>query len=378
MTKEINAVEFAQDLIRCKSITPADDGALDTLERVLSDMGFVCTRLPFQEEGTPRIDNLYARRGTASPNLCFAGHTDVVPTGDESNWSDDPFAATIRDGVLYGRGATDMKGAVAAFVAAVSRVEGENGSISLLITGDEEGPAVNGTRKMLVALDEMGEKLDMCIVGEPTNPNALGEMIKIGRRGSMNMRLDVIGTQGHAAYPHLADNPVPRLHKLLGALRVGHWDEGTDRFLPSNLEVTALSTDAQAFNVIPGRATAMFNIRFSDLHTGASIAEEIRAQFDSVGVDYELDVAIKGEAFLCEPGALAHALQDASKAQLGKAPEFSTTGGTSDARYIKDYAEVAEFGLVSQSMHKIDENANVADIETLANIYEDVIRRLLK
>lgn len=375
----VDAVEMAQALIRCESVTPHDDGALDLLEKTLTNLGFTCQRLPFSEDGTPDIDNLYARRGTSSPNLCFAGHSDVVPVGNVDAWADNPFAATIRDGKLYGRGSSDMKGAVAAFVAAASRHSADDlsGSLSLLITGDEEGPAINGTRKVIEALDAKGEKIDFCIVGEPTNPNIMGEMIKIGRRGSMNMRLTVEGVQGHVAYPHLAENPVPNLVKLLSHLKQGQFDEGTEYFQPSNLEVTALFTDAQAFNVIAGKATALFNARFSDLHTGASISKTVSEQLDSAGIEYKLDIQIKGEAFLQEPGPLSSALSDAVEATIGKAPELSTTGGTSDARYIKNYADVAEFGLVGKTMHAVDEHVLVADVEALADIYSGVITKLL-
>lgn len=379
MTKPVDAVEMSQALIRCESVTPHDDGALDLLEKTLTDIGFHCVRLPFSEEGTPTIDNLYARRGTASPNLCFAGHSDVVPVGNTDAWADDPFAATIRDGKLYGRGSSDMKGAVAAFVAAASRYEEGDlaGSVSLLITGDEEGPAINGTKKMLEALAARDEVIDYCIVGEPTNPNKMGEMIKIGRRGSMNVRLTVSGTQGHVAYPHLADNPVPQLVKLLTHLEQGNFDEGTEYFQPSNLEVTALFTDAQAHNVIAGAATALLNARFSDLHTGDGISKTIIEQLDGANIPYDINIQIKGEAFLQAPGPLSEALSVAVTDRLGSAPELSTTGGTSDARYIKNYADVAEFGLVGKTMHAIDEHVLVEDIEALADVYESAIAKLL-
>lgn len=379
VNKTIDAVEMTQKLIRCESVTPHDGGALDLLENTLTDLGFTCQRLPFSEEGTPDIDNLYARRGSAAPNLCFAGHSDVVPVGNVDAWADNPFAATIRDGKLFGRGASDMKGAVAAFVAAASRhAEGDlNGSLSLLITGDEEGPAINGTKKMLEALDAKGEKIDFCIVGEPTNPNKMGEMIKIGRRGSMNVRIEVKGVQGHVAYPHLAENPVPNLVNLLTHLKQGQFDEGTEYFQPSNLEVTALFTDAQAHNVIAGKATALLNARFSDLHTGDEISKTIISQLDKADIPYDINIQIKGEAFLQKPGPLSSALSDAVEATIGKAPELSTTGGTSDARYIKNYADVAEFGLVGKTMHAVDEHVEVADIEALADVYSGVIKKIL-
>jgi succinyl-diaminopimelate desuccinylase len=379
MTKKVDPIEMAQALIRCQSVTPHDDGALDLLEETLTGLGFSCIRLPFSQEGTPTIDNLYARRGDASPNLCFAGHSDVVPVGNADAWADDPFAATIRDGKLFGRGSSDMKGAVAAFVAAASRQTQEqlSGSLSLLITGDEEGPAINGTRKMLEALAERDEVINYCIVGEPTNPNTMGEMIKIGRRGSMNVRVTVNGVQGHVAYPHLAENPVPQLVNLLTHLKQGTFDDGTEYFQPSNLEVTALFTDAQAHNVIAGTATALLNARFSDLHTGDAISKTIVEQLNSANIPYDINIQIKGEAFLQEPGPLSAALSGAVEARLGKAPELSTTGGTSDARYIKNYADVAEFGLVGKTMHAIDEHVLVEDIEALADVYEGTITRIL-
>jgi succinyl-diaminopimelate desuccinylase len=373
----MDPIELAQQLIRCESVTPADAGALDLLEKALKSLGFKVRRLPFEEAGTPPIDNFYARLGSGSPNLCFAGHSDVVPSGDAAAWSSAPFAGEVKNGLLFGRGASDMKGAVAAFICGCSDVLAGGklkGSLSLLITGDEEGPAINGTKKMLKALAEEGERIDYCIVGEPTNPAKLGEMIKIGRRGSMNVRLSVSGEQGHVAYPHLADNPVPDLVKLLSYLPQGNLDKGTARFQPSNLEVTALSTGTEAFNVIPGTATALFNVRFSDLHTGASMQAMIKDKLDKASVPYKIDFHVKGEAFLSEPGLLADSLVSAIKARVGASPDLSTTGGTSDARYIKNYAEVAEFGLVGKTMHAVDEHVAVDDILALRDIYASVIR----
>ena len=358
-------------------MTPVDAGALDHLQRVLEGLGFRCRRLPFSEEGTPDVDNLYARLGEAQPNFCFAGHTDVVPTGDLKGWSIDPFAAEIVDGVLYGRGASDMKSAIAAFVAAAERFAGGRGpgfgSISLLITGDEEGPSINGTKKVVDWLRTAGEKLDACIVGEPTNPKTLGEMMKIGRRGSLNGRLTVIGAQGHVAYPHLADNPVPRLLRMLSAITETKLDQGNDWFQPSNLEVVTVDVGNKATNVIPARATAGFNIRFNDMHSGAKLSDWLRRTFDAVGGRYDLDIQISGESFITQPGALSDLVGEAAKTVTGIDPDRSTTGGTSDARFIRHICPVVEFGLVGATMHKVDERVRVDDIHALADIYAHVL-----
>ncbi|MDA0661941.1 MAG: succinyl-diaminopimelate desuccinylase [Proteobacteria bacterium] len=373
------AVSLSCDLIRCPSVTPAEGGALDLLQSILEGMGFVCHRLPFSAEGTPDVDNLYARYGTARPNFCFAGHTDVVPTGPKESWSVDPFAAEIRDGVLYGRGATDMKSAIAAFVVAVQRLLREKspeGSISLLITGDEEGPSVNGTKKMLQWLTENNQDIDICIVGEPTNPTRLGEMMKIGRRGSMNTWLTVSGEQGHVAYPHLADNAAHRLINLLQAITAEPLDGGSEHFQPSTLQISTIDIGNPTTNVIPGEARATFNIRFNDLHSSATLTEWLRKTFDAAigeGGKYDLRIEVSGESFLTPPGQLSDIISDACQKVLGERPELSTTGGTSDARFIKDYCPVAEFGLVGQTMHKADERVAVRDIENLTDIYEAVL-----
>ncbi len=375
MSDPTNPLPLAQALIRRASITPADDGALDVLEQALSGLGFVCRRLPFGGDGRPEIQNLYARRGSASPNFCFAGHTDVVPPGQ--GWSADPFAGEVRDGWLFGRGAADMKGAIACFVAAVARLlrdEAPQGSISLLITGDEEGPAHDGTVKVLHWLTAQGEVLDVCLVGEPTNPQHLGEMIKIGRRGSLNGRLTVHGTQGHAAYPHLADNPIPRLMRMLTALTEQPLDEGTPHFQPSSLALTTVDVGNTAVNVIPGQATAGFNIRFNDLHSGVSLERWLRDRCDAVGGRYDLTVQVSGEAFLTPPGPLSEVLVQAIATVTGAVPELSTSGGTSDARFIRSVCPVAEFGLVGQTMHKADERVAVGDLETLTEIYRTALR----
>ncbi|MQA67440.1 MAG: succinyl-diaminopimelate desuccinylase [Alphaproteobacteria bacterium] len=371
-------LDLARRLIRCPSVTPKDEGALDVLQEALKSLGFTCTRLPFSQDGTATVDNLYARLGTAEPNFCYAGHTDVVPVGDPANWTVDPFAAEVIDGVLYGRGASDMKAGIAAFVAAVtrfteSRGKDFGGSISLLITGDEEGVGINGTRKMLGWLKEQGETLTECLVGEPTNPTRLGEMMKIGRRGSLVGYLTVHGTQGHTAYPHLADNAIDRLLKMLGALTARPLDDGTEHFQPSSLVVSTIDVGNPATNVIPAMARATFNIRFNDRHTQASLGAWIRAEFDKVGGDYEFRQQDNGEAFLCEPGRLAHIVADAVRKVTGVTPDMSTTGGTSDARYIHHACACAEFGLVGATMHKADERQAVKDIEALADIYADVL-----
>jgi succinyl-diaminopimelate desuccinylase len=375
----LDPVHLAQAMIRCNSVTPADGGTLDVLQTQLEALDFVCHRMTFREGDSEEVQNLYARRGTAQPNLCFAGHTDVVPVGDSAAWTAGPFDATIDNGRLYGRGASDMKSAIAAFVAACARhLEKQgapDGSISLLITGDEEGPAINGTKKVLEWMAANGETIDACIVGEPTNPDRLGEMIKIGRRGSLTAELVVRGTQGHVAYPHLADNPVGRIVKMLAALTDEPLDTGTDHFQPSNIEVTTIDVGNPATNVIPSEARARFNIRFNDLHTADSLQQWISAKIDAIGGTYDLNVQVTGEAFLTPPGALSDMIVGSIKDRLGIEPALSTTGGTSDARFIKDFAPVAEFGLIGSTMHKVDENVAVADIEALSDIYEDVIGR---
>ena len=378
MGTQIDPVTLAQDMIRCNSVTPADGGTLDVLQSSLEVLGFKCHRLVFGGDGTDEVQNLYARWGTQQPNLCFAGHTDVVPVGDRTAWTVDPFSGQIEDGKLFGRGASDMKSAVAAFVAACSRrlaKGGPNGSLSLLITGDEEGPAINGTKKVLEWMKDSGETIDACIVGEPTNPNRLGEMIKIGRRGSVTADIVVQGTQGHVAYPHLADNPVGRLIKMLAALMAEPLDEGTDHFQPSNLEVTTIDVGNPATNVIPSEARARINIRFNDLQSSDGLTQWMTKTLDSIGGTYTLDIRVTGEAFLTPPGSLSDLLAQSVKARLGVEPELSTTGGTSDARFIKDYAPVAEFGLIGSTMHKVDEHVAVEDIIALSDIYEDLISR---
>ncbi|WCJ62670.1 succinyl-diaminopimelate desuccinylase [Agrobacterium tumefaciens] len=378
-------------LIRCPSVTPAEGGALSLLDNLLSPLGFAVERVMATEAGTPDVENLYARLGTEGPHLMFAGHTDVVPVGDEAAWSHPPFSAEIAGGEMYGRGAVDMKGGIACFVAAIARhIEKHGkpqGSVSFLITGDEEGPSINGTSKLLEWAAAKGETWDACVVGEPTNPDQLGDMIKIGRRGSLSGRITVHGVQGHAAYPHLADNPVRGLLQLTHALMHPAFDHGTDDFQPSNLEVTTVDTGNAATNVIPARATAAFNIRFNDSWTAESLRAEIIRRLDAAATDgelrpdrapvrYELVWADRpSHVFLTRNNALISSLSGAVEAVTGKEPTLSTTGGTSDARFIKDYCPVVEFGLVGQTMHMVDERVAVADLETLTRIYETFIER---
>ncbi len=374
----LDPVTLAQALIRCRSVTPEDSGALGVLEAALKPLGFTCHRLRFEEEGTAPVDNLYARLGTEGPNFCFAGHTDVVPPGELKGWSIDPFAAEIHNGRLYGRGAVDMKGAIAAFVAATARHLETNGkpkgSISLLITGDEEGVAINGTKKVLGWLKEKGETLDACVVGEPTNPKSLGDMIKIGRRGSLTGYLTAYGAQGHVAYPHLADNPLPRLVRMLAAITAEPLDEGTAHFQPSTLALTTIDVGNPANNVIPAQGQATFNIRFNDAHTPAGLEAWLRGKFDAVGGAYDLRVACSGDSFVTPPGPLTELVADAAQTVTGRRPEYSTTGGTSDARFIKDFCPVVEFGLVGQTMHKVDEHVALDDLAGLTDIYGAILR----
>ncbi len=368
---------IAQDLIRCPSVTPEDAGAIGLLAQALQTLGFTCHEI-VSATGGPTIRNLYARRGTSAPNFCFAGHTDVVPAGP--GWTVPPFEGVVRDGHLFGRGAADMKGGIACFVAAVARflAEGQpRGSISLLITGDEEGPAVDGTVKVLDWLKQNGETIDLCLVGEPTSPLRLGEMMKIGRRGSLNARLRVFGTGGHSAYPHLADNPVLRLIRMLQKVTEQPLDHGSEHFEPSTLALTTVDVANPATNVIPGEARAGFNIRFNDLHSGASLERWIRTTLDGVGGRYQCDIEVCGESFLTSPGPLSETVARAAQAVTGLAPELSTTGGTSDARFIKNCCPVLEFGLVSQTIHKPDENVSVDDLENLTKIYHLILQDII-
>ncbi|AYG65064.1 MULTISPECIES: succinyl-diaminopimelate desuccinylase [unclassified Rhizobium] len=384
-------VSNLQTLIRCASVTPAEGGALTALADMLLPLGFKVERMTASEPGTPDIENLYARLGADGPHLMFAGHTDVVPVGDTASWSHPPFAAEIANGELFGRGAVDMKGGIACFVAAVARHIEKNGkpagSISFLITGDEEGPAINGTVKLLQWAAERGETWDASLVGEPTNPDRLGDMIKIGRRGSISGFITVHGVQGHAAYPHLADNPVRSIIKLTEALLDPPFDAGTDNFQPSNLEVTSIDVGNAATNVIPAKATAAFNIRFNDTWTADTLKAEIIARLDAAAADETLrpgrppakyDIIWSerpSHVFLTRNNALIASLSAAVENVTGQRPTLSTTGGTSDARYIKDYCPVVEFGLVGRTMHMVDERVALSDLETLTGIYQTFIQR---
>lgn len=375
----IDAVRLAQDLIRRPSVTPEDAGALGVLEAALKPLGFACHRLRFEEKGTAPIENLYARIGDAAPNFCFAGHTDVVPPGDAKLWKSDPYAADIRDGVLYGRGAADMKSAIAAFVSAAERQikKGLKGSISLLITGDEEGVAVNGTKKVLDWMKEKGERADHCLVGEPTSVARSGDTIKIGRRGSMRIELRVQGVQGHTAYPQNALNPIPILATLVSQLAAEPLDTGTVHFEPSTLVFTTFDVGNPASNVSPAEAFAACNIRFNDLHKPESLQRliERRAHEIATAMGGEISVtsSVSGVAFLTQPGAFTNILRNATARVTGVAPNFSTGGGTSDARFIKDHCPVAELGLAGTTMHKVNECAPVSEIALLTDIYEAIL-----
>ncbi len=373
----IDPVDLSRALIRRPSVTPADEGALDVLEGVLTGLGFQCTRLKFED-----VDNLFARYGSSAPHFCFAGHTDVVPPGAEDKWERPPFEATLEDGRLWRRGAADMKCAIAAFAAAAARAIGKGaikGSLSFLITGDEEGPAINGTQKVLGWMRDNDMSIDHCLVGEPSNPEEIGDMIKVGRRGSANCWLTVTGKQGHVAYPALAKNPIPALMRKLLVLSETPLDEGYERFQPSSLQVTDIHIGNPAHNVIPEKASARFNIRFNPNWTGETISEWVREKADAVaketGVDYNLEVIVSGEAFLTTEMTFIHLLQDAAEEITKRRPELSTSGGTSDARFIKDMAPVAEFGMVGATMHQTNENVAVADIKLLTDIYALIIER---
>jgi succinyl-diaminopimelate desuccinylase len=370
-------VDLAQELIRCPSVTPAEGGALALLAEVLGRAGFEVHRPVFSAPGTPDVENLYARWGTDGPCLVFAGHTDVVPPGDAAAWRHDPFAGEIADEELYGRGAVDMKGGIACMVAAAlahvaARPDGP-GSIAFLVTGDEEGPAINGTVKLLEWARARGERFDHCVLGEPTNPERLGDMIKIGRRGSLTGRLVVHGRQGHVAYPHLAENPIPGMIRLLAGLNAEPLDGGTPHFDASNLEVTSVDVGNAATNVVPAEARAAFNVRFNDLWTPQTLEAEIRRRLDAAaGNAVRYTAAFEptnAVAFVTQPTRFVEGFADAVEAETGCRPALSTTGGTSDARFIKDHCPVLEFGLVGRTMHGVDERVAVADLDRLTAIY---------
>jgi succinyl-diaminopimelate desuccinylase len=372
------ATVIARDLIRCPSVTPKEGGALSALEALLKDAGFRVDRVVFQDDDTPDVENLFASVGSGAPHFVFAGHTDVVPAGSELDWTHGPFEGEIDNGVLYGRGAVDMKGGIASFAAAALEFVDQNGTdfggtISFLITGDEEGPAINGTVKLLEWADKQGHRFDACIVGEPTNPDALGDAIKVGRRGSLSGIVTVTGVQGHAAYPHLADNPIPGLTNLMAALNDLKLDEGNERFQPSNLEIVTVDVGNTAFNVIPARSEFRFNIRYNDTWTLDSLKARILETLERVDLgSLKMNIEFKrdaSESFLTKDETLIEALSMAVSEETGRTPELSTGGGTSDARFIKNYCPVVEFGLVGQTMHKVDECVAVEDLDRLAAIY---------
>lgn len=373
--QSFDPVALTQDLIRRPSVTPADAGAMDTLQRTLDRMGFECRRMKFGQ-----IENLYARRGTASPNLCFAGHTDVVPAGDRAAWRYDPFGADVSDGILHGRGAVDMKGGIAAWVAAVSRTLAQEevpGSLSFLITGDEEGEAVDGTVKVVETLRAEGEIIDHCVVGEPTCTSILGDMIKVGRRGSINAYIEVQGEQGHVAYPHRAANPMPVLLRLLNALQTRHLDDGYERFQPSNLEITTVDVGNPTTNVIPAKATTRVNVRFNPAQSGPALAAWFQDEAAKAGEGFagtvSVRTAISGEAFLTEHSTFVELVASAVRTITSQEPDLSTTGGISDARFIRSLCPVVEFGLVGATMHAIDERVPVTEIEQLTTVYQRII-----
>ncbi|MGR3591166.1 MAG: succinyl-diaminopimelate desuccinylase [Limimaricola soesokkakensis] len=378
MSQTTDPADLTARLIRCASVTPDEGGALVLLQGMLEAAGFDCTRV---DRGG--IANLFARWGDkgAARSFGFNGHTDVVPVGNRDDWSVDPFGAEEKDGQLYGRGACDMKSGVAAFVAAAIdfvRDTPPDGAVILAITGDEEGEGVDGTRALLDWMDETGEKMDLCLVGEPTCPERFGDMIKIGRRGSLNAFLTVTGTQGHSAYPHRANNPIPAMARLVDRLSSHPLDQGTDHFDASTLAVVTMDTGNPATNVIPRQTRATLNIRFNDLHSGAKLTEWLRAEADWVadefGVEIGVEVKISGESFLTPPGPLSDLVAAAVEAETGLRPELSTTGGTSDARFVKDHCPVVEFGLVGQTMHQVDERVEIAQIHRLKSVYARILK----
>ena len=374
MAVSVDPIALARDLINCPSVTPARGEVFDILQRALEPLGFTVHRWVLGEPPDGPTENMVGIRGEGGPHFGFAGHLDVVPPGD--GWSSDPFDARIEDGVLVGRGANDMKSAVAAFVAALSRVDQSSGTTSLLITGDEEGYSTYGTPRIIDWLNEQQIRPDMILIGEPTSVDRLGDTVKIGRRGSVNMWIDVPGTQGHVAYPHRADNPIPKVAKVVAALEALHLDDGTEAFPPSNLEFTAVSTPTQASNVIPASATAQLNIRFNNLQRGADLVKRVEEIAERQAPGSTVRARISGEAFLTPPGPLYDVVVAAIEEETGITPELSTSGGTSDGRFLIQLCPVVDFGLPNATMHKLDESAAVQDIETLANIYERVLRRV--
>jgi succinyl-diaminopimelate desuccinylase len=378
MAMQPTALDLCRALVQCRSVTPDDGGALGVLQGVLDRAGFATQRVRFSEQGTPDIDNLYARIGTRAPFLVFAGHTDVVPVGEATRWLFDPFAAEIADDAIWGRGTADMKGGIAAFAAAACAYAAQHGSdkgsIGFFITGDEEGPAINGTEKLLRWATEKGERFDHCIVGEPTSRDALGDMIKIGRRGSLNGTLTALGRQGHAAYPEKADNPIPKLMRLLDAMTAAPLDTGTAHFEPSNLEIVSVDTGNPAFNVIPAEARARVNVRFNDLWRPETLAAELRGRLEAVGAKFALAFeACNAIAFVTNPDAFTELVAETIEKKTGQHPKHSTSGGTSDARFIRAYCPLLEFGLIGATAHMVDEHISVADLAGLTEIYAAIL-----
>ena len=378
----INELQLAKELIKFPTVTPVDAGIMKFLEKKLKTLGFKTKVLEFREKDSKPVKNIYARLGNKGPNFCYAGHLDVVPAGNLKDWTVNPFKPSVKKGYLIGRGANDMKSSIAAFVSAVSNFVANkrdfNGSVSLLITGDEEGVAINGTKKVVEYLKKKKEKIDFCLVGEPTNPNKLGEMIKIGRRGSMTGRLTIIGIQGHVAYPNRANNPSTALVQILKELKEIKFDNGTKDFQPTNLEITKINIDNFADNVIPGLANAKFNIRFNNKHSSNSIKKKINKIIKNISKKnkskFKIDYSVSGEAFLTKPNNTTYMIQDIIKKVTKIKPKLSTTGGTSDARFIRKIAPCLEFGLVGKTMHKVDEAVSLSDLKKLTKIYTEVLR----
>jgi len=386
MAKVINELSLTKELIKIPSVTPIDAGAIDLVAKRLKTLGFKCTILNFKDKNTPSIKNLYARLGTSSPNFCFAGHTDVVPTGNAKSWDASPFSGMVKNGKIYGRGASDMKGGIACFIAAVSEFIKDKkkfkGSISFIITGDEEGVAINGTKKVVNYLKKKKEKIDFCIVGEPSNRKVLGQMMKIGRRGSITTHLTLSGIQGHVAYPHEACNPSTPLIKILDKLKSTKLDNGTNNFQPSNLEITKIGTDSHADNVIPATSSATFNIRFNNKHNHSSLKKNISTIIQTIAKKYKCKPFVKfsetGTAFITKPGETVRMMSQVIKKITNKKPVLSTSGGTSDARFIKDITPCVEFGLVGNTMHKINECVSVNDLKKLKKIYLKILETYFK
>ena len=382
----INELQLAKELIKFPTVTPIDAGIMKFLEKKLKTLGFKTKILEFREKNSKPVKNLYAKLGKQGPNFCYAGHLDVVPAGNLKEWTVNPFKPSVKKGHLIGRGANDMKSSIAAFVSAVSNFVRNkrkfNGSISLLITGDEEGVAINGTKKVVDYLKKKKEKIDFCLVGEPTNPNKLGEMIKIGRRGSMTGRLSVIGVQGHVAYPQRANNPSTALVQILKELKEIKFDKGTKDFQPTNLEITKIDIDNTADNVIPGLANASFNIRFNNKHSSKSIKNKINKIIKKISnknkSKHKIEYSVSGEAFLTKPNSTTYMIQDIIKKVTKIKPKLSTTGGTSDARFIRKIAPCLEFGLVGKTMHKVDEAVSLSDLKRLTLIYSNILKNYFK